>query len=194
MTVAPREISSPLLTYEAYLAEGEVFQRYYILDGVRIFMPDPTRRHQRILGNVYRHFHDFEVRSGRGQAIMAPQDVLITRTPLRTRQPDVLFISHEQLGKCKGDSDPEPLLAAPELVVEILSPSETRRARLDKIQDYCKVGVRECWVVSPDRETVEVMRLATQSAETVATYGQSETIHSVLYPDLAVPVVQVFAV
>src|SRR4051812_38051831 len=114
MALARQELSPPPMTYEEYLAEGEVLERYDIIDGVRIHMADPTRRHQRILGNVFRLLYVFEVSSGLGQALMAPQDVLITRVPLRCRQPDVLFISHKQLAKCAPPDDPAPLLAAPE--------------------------------------------------------------------------------
>src|SRR5579871_6065224 len=106
---------SAILTYEQYLAEGEVPKRYDIVDGVRIYMVNPTRRHQRILGNIFERLRAYQRRSGRGEAILSPCDVLITRVPLRTRQPDVLFISVEQLQACGNDTDPAPLAAAPEL-------------------------------------------------------------------------------
>jgi len=48
------------MTYEEYLAEGEVFKRYDIIDGVRHLMPNPTRLHQRILLNLARILHRFE--------------------------------------------------------------------------------------------------------------------------------------
>ena len=191
MAVAPGEIAASPLTYEEYLAEGEVMARYDILDGVRHLMPNPTRRHQRILLNVARALQDYEEASGRGQCLVAPQDVLITRVPLRTRQPDVLFISHGQLAKCAPETDPTPIQAAPELVVEILSPSETRRARDQKIADYCSVDVRECWVVSPAAGTIEVLRLTQKGAETAAVYSEWDTVPSIVFPDLLVPVAQV---
>jgi Uma2 family endonuclease len=112
---------------------------------------------------------------------------------LRTRQPDVLFISYEQLAKCSDDTDPAPLLAAPELVVEILSPGETPRMREDKIADYCGVGVLECWMVNQDREIIKVLRLTKTGAEPIATYDQSQTLRSVVFPDLTLPVAAIFA-
>lgn len=193
MTTLAREAATVPMTYEEYLAEGEVMARYDIIDGVREFMTNPTRRHQRILLNLARHLQQYEVASGRGQCLVSPQDVLITRVPLRTRQPDVLFIRHDQLPKCAPERDPQPLLAAPELVVEILSPGETRRSRAAKLQDYCSVGVRECWIVDPKQETIEVLRLTSQGPETVAAYSKGTAASSVVFTGLAADVVDVFA-
>jgi Uma2 family endonuclease len=49
--------------------------------------------------------------------------------------------------------------SAPELVVEVLSPANTRSERAEKLQDYESLGVPEVWVVSPEAQTVEVLRL-----------------------------------
>jgi Uma2 family endonuclease len=193
MAIAPQTTSAETLTYEDYMAEGEINRRYDILDGVRIYMTNPTRRHQRILGNIYILLRNYEFASGWGQALMAPCDVLIRRNPLRTRQPDVLFISNAQLARCGDPADPAPLEAAPELVVEILSPTETRAIRSDKLADYQSVGVQECWVVSPDTQTVEVLRLTPELVESVATYENDQTLRSVVFPDLTVPVAEMFA-
>src|SRR5262249_27309366 len=152
------------LTYEDYMQEEETNFRYDILDGVRITMTNPTRLHQKAAMNIARHFQDYERATHSGEALIAPCDVLITRVPLRTRQPDVLFISKAQLAKCADPADPSALEAAPELVVEILSPSETRKVREDKIRDYCAIGVKECWLVLMGAKTVEVLRLTLDGA------------------------------
>jgi Uma2 family endonuclease len=195
MSIAAREPeASAVMTYEDYLAEGEVFKRYDIIDGVRIFMPDPTRRHQRILLRVALLLDNYETQSRGGQTIPAPSDVLIRRVPLRTRQPDVLFISSERLALNPPETDPAPLDPAPELVVEVLSPNERAGARAAKIRDYCSVDVRECWIVSPDARTIEVLRLTPEGPQSVATYGEGESAVSITFPGLAVPVAAVFAV
>jgi Uma2 family endonuclease len=96
------------LTYEQYLAEGEINRRYDIVDGERIYMPGPTWRHQRIQFNIQSSLHRFEESSGNGFALGAPYDVLIQRSPLRTRQPDALFISKTQLNReMKGGGIPD---------------------------------------------------------------------------------------
>ena len=192
MAVAREELQAPPMTYEEYLAEGEVFQRYDIIDGVRISM-NPTRRHQQILMNVAEVLRHFERLEGIGRMVIAPCDVLIRRAPLRTRQPDVLFISHARLARNSADTDASPLSPAPELVVEILSPSETRKNRDGKIADYQSVGVRECWIVSPDERTVAVLRLSPERVEVAAIYGEGEETLSEAFPGLRVPAAGVFA-
>src|SRR5579871_308725 len=180
MAVPQTFVEPHRLTYEQYLAEGEVNQRYDILDGVRI-VTNPTRRHQRILRNIARLFEDYESASGRGEAICAPCDILIQRRPLRTRQPDLLFIGNERLAQNPPPTDPSPLLVAPELVVEILSPSDTEGVMKEKLRDYRKVGVLECWVVNVDTRIVEVLDLIPSEVRSIALYGADQAAQSVIF-------------
>jgi Uma2 family endonuclease len=179
------------LTYDDYMSEGEINLRYDIIDGERLYMTSPTDWHQDILGNIYEMLRAYQRQHHTGRATQAPRDILIARDPLRTRQPDVLFISRQRYGDRKL-SDPSPLSPAPELVVEILSPSESRNARAAKIADYCKVDVRECWMISPKAQTVEVLRLSPTGSETVDIYGRNKTVTSITFPDLSIAVADVF--
>jgi Uma2 family endonuclease len=192
MEVETMAIATELLTYEQYMSEGEINKRYDIIDGVRIYMTNPSIGHQKTQGNVYSGIRAWRQVSQVGEVIMAPCDVLIRRSPLRTRQPDVLIVSHERLGGRDLD-DPSPLEPAPELVVEILSPSETRPALKGKLADYQKVGVLECWVVNRKLQTVEVVSLTPEGQMTVATYGLGETVLSQVFPSLTMAIAEVFA-
>jgi Uma2 family endonuclease len=149
--------------------------------------------HQAILGNLYEVLRAYQRQSRAGEVILAACDVLIHKTPLRTRQPDVLFMSNERLAQNPPNTNPSPLDPAPELVVEILSPSDTRVVLKEKLADYRSVEVLECWVVSPGARTVEVLRLMPTHEESVAIYGENETALSITFPDLVVPVSAVFA-
>ena len=180
------------LTYEQYMAEPEIRRRYDILDGERVFMTNPTIQHQEIQGNVYAGLRAWRLTGGPGRVIPAPCDILIRRSPLRTRQPDVLVISYERLGN-RSLTDPAPLEPAPELVVEILSPSDTRSVLNDKLADYAKVDVKECWVVYPVSQTVEVLLFALAGTETAATYRTGEVVQSITFPTLTLAVADVFA-
>ena len=78
-----------------------------------------------------------------GQVLLAPMDVVIEKgQALRTRQPDILFISHERIAAAGCDKANFDLLSrlemAPELVIEVLSPDESRRTMKDKLSDYHK--------------------------------------------------------
>ena len=191
-TLAPSP--SAILTWEAYMAETEVKSRYDIVGGKRTFMPAPTWRHQRIAKNITTILTGFEQTSGLGMTVAAPFDILVRRTPkLQTRQPDVLFVSHARIKQNGGVPDAGPLPFAPELVVEIVSNSETERILSDKIIDYIAVGVSEVWVVQPDAHTVEVLTLTPGGPQSVGVYAQTNAARSAVFPMLSVPVADIFA-
>lgn len=184
----------PLLTYEDYMAEPEVEGRYDIIEGVRVFMPGATLRHQRIAGNIEELLRRYERTGGTGITASAPLDVLIRRIPrLQTRQPDVLFVTHARLAQGGGIPDVGPLPVGPEIVVEIISTSETQRILQDKITDYVAVGVDECWVVRAAARTVEILRLTPDGPQSVRVYDDTQTLSSAVFPALSVPVADVFA-
>ena len=120
--------------------------------------------------------------------------IRVAQDPTRVRQPDVLFISNERLARNPPPSDPSPLAPAPELVVEILSPSDTRRVLAGKLADYAQVDVKECWIIGQSTETVEVTGLdASGEISTVAVYGHGQTVKSVVFPGLTASVDALFA-
>ncbi len=188
------------MTYEEYISGPEEMARYDILDGWKVYrlygdnlLPSPTRRHQRILGRLLRRFQDYEQASGRGEAVIAPCDVEITYQPLRSRQPDLLFISRERLGQNAPSDEYAPLSPAPELVVEIVSPSDTASVLAAKVADYRAVDVREVWIVRSGDQTVEVMRLSAEQGDSANVYGQGDTAASRVFPGLLVPVGNIFS-
>lgn len=190
---AARELAPPVMTYDDYLAEEEVMARYDIIDGVRYFMTNPTAYHQETLMNLMELLRQYQRQTGAGRTLVAPCDVLITRQPLKTRQPDVMFFSQARAALNPPLKDPAPRSPAPELVVEILSPNETRRSRAEKIADYCAVDVRECWVVDPEAQTVEVLRLTRSGPEAIADYDREGLVRSEVFPGLVVPAAAIFA-
>ncbi len=190
MVVAPPK----LLTYTEYLTEGEISERREILDGESILMPSPIEDHQICSGNLFVGFRLFEQTHRQGKALYAPLDVLIQRRPLRVRQPDLLFISNARRASNRVSSSAEPFDPAPELVVEILSPSDTRSVLDDKIADYIAVNVLELWAARQGTRTVEVLRLTPPGPVSVAVYGMGETAQSITFPDLNVAVADIFAV
>jgi len=180
------------LTYEAYMAEPEVQGRYDIVNGVRVFQPELSWGRQEIIGNLLSCLFPFEQASG-GSLVPSAFDLLIRRTPLQIRQPDLLLISRDRLMRGGGPPKIGPLEIGPELVVEIISDSETQRILADKLADYISIGVDECWVVRPDAETVEVLTLTPDGANSVAVYGDGEEVQSVVFAGLSVSVAEVLA-
>jgi Uma2 family endonuclease len=136
--------------------------------------------------------HD-ESQLAASEDLQAPFDVLVEQSPLRVRQPDIFVVSDETLKRVGGAPDLGPLTVPPELVVEILSPSESRRILGDKIRDFCAIGVQECWVISPEGETIEVLRLSSASAERVGIFGSGQQVHSSAFAGLMLNVTDIFA-
>jgi len=112
-------------TYEDYLLLPED-RRYEIIDGDLLMTPAPGIPHQRLVGRLYRHLDD-HVRSRKlGEVLMAPFDVVLS--PTDVVQPDLLFVA---AGRASIIGE-KFISAAPDLVVEILSPSTEDRDRTVK--------------------------------------------------------------
>ena len=182
------------LTFDAWQALPETKQRYEIVDGMLIMPPAPTADHQWIAGKIFVRLSSFVTERDLGVVLMAPVDLLIQREPLRTRQPDMLYLSAERTG-IKGRADLQGIQyseIAPDLVVEVLSPSNTRRDIEDKLGDYRQIGVHECWLVSPQAETIDVLLLSSEEAATKATFGVDGTLRSEVLGDFTLPVREIF--
>lgn len=116
-----------------------------------------------MLGNFYRALYDFVSRRKLGVVLFAPIDLIVRRKPkLRTRQPDLIFVS-----TARQHILADQIEGGPDMVVEILSASDTRKRISEKLHDYQLLGVRECWLVSIEAETVEVLRLSANEIKRV---------------------------
>ena len=80
--------------------------------------------------------------------------LIIRKEPLTTRVPDLAVFELSTMVELDGY-----IHSAPQLVVEVLSPANTRREREEKVGDYASLGVPEMWIVSPEARTVEVLLL-----------------------------------
>ena len=182
------------LTYERWLALPEIKERYGIVDGVLTIPPGPTPAHQWYQMELAVRLRAFVEREESGVVLAAPVDLLIRRDPLRTRQPDILYLSAERTG-IRGVAQLKGLQALempPDLVVEVLSPSNTRRDIQQKLDDYRGVGVLECWLVSPEAETIEVLRLSAEEATTEYIFGVDDTLRSQVLGDFTLSLRDIF--
>lgn len=193
-----RPMESNEITYERYIAEfvtePPTMQPYEIIEGIRYIMNSPLLPHQLTTGKLYIKMYLHGEATGEGIAVISPFDVVIRRKPrLRTRQPDILFISKAKFEAAGGAAMNGPLEVAPELIVEVLSPSKTPRTLKKKLEDFRSIGVREAWIVSMEAETIQVQKLSEAGFETIATYAHGQTAHSVVFPDLRIAVAEIFA-
>jgi Uma2 family endonuclease len=188
-------IDTKHLTYGDYLLLPTITQRYDIIDGEMAMAASPTWEHQDIIGNLYLALRLYLGTHQRGRVIFAPCDILMQREPLRTRQPDLfIFLSgRDDVGDLESLRTQSLIEVAPDITIEVISKHETRRSRADKIEDYRRLGVKECWIVSPQAQTVEVLRLSSESMHTVGIYGVGMYIRSEILEGLELLIDDIFA-
>ena len=178
-----------LLTYEEYLDTPEIEGRFDIVDGEMIMAPSPIPEHQITHRQFFRILDTFIVERNLGILLYAPLDIVIRRNPLRTRQPDLLLLSNESFARIYLD---RPIEEAPELAIEILSPSNTRRRVQDALADYAAIGVKECWLVSLASRTIEVLTLVNGDWRRLALLRAGDRMRSDVLAGLDVEVEQFF--
>ena len=173
-------------TYKDYksLPESET-KRYELLEGELIMVPSPSTYHQRISGNLEFLLRDFVEKNKLGEVLYAPLDVHLGEDVV---QPDILFISKE---RSKIITE-EEIYGAPDLVIEIFSPTTAERDRTYKETLYARHRVREYWLVDPEEKTIEVLTLGKAGFENFGTYGKKDTLKSPIFPALNIKLSQIF--
>lgn len=177
-------------TYEDYksLPFSET-RRYELLGGELIMVPSPSFEHQRISWELEFRLSEFVRRHQLGMVLHAPLDVVLGKGEDReVAQPDILFISNER----RTIIHREEIRGAPDLIVEILSPSTADYDRRYKRTLYARHGVSEYWLVDPDAQTIEVLALTERGYERAGLYKKNETLGSPLLPGLRIPVDEIF--
>jgi Uma2 family endonuclease len=144
-----------LLTFEEARALPDLGERYELIDGVLVVPPSPSTAHMRVSGRLYSLIGDYLLpRQQRDFLFYAPFDVRLTE--FRSVQPDLLYVNPARPGALtSGYAD-----GAPDLVVEVLSPSNRVYDRVTKFGLYAEAGVREYWIVDPDDDTFTLYLLA----------------------------------
>ena len=140
-------------TWEDVLRMPEDGNRYEFIGGRLYMTPAPVIRHQRVSKLLQGALVRLLEHAGHGEIFYAPCLVEFPGTGDRV-QPDILFVSNER----RGIIAEKAVVGAPDLVVEILSPSTAHRDRGIKLDLYARCGVREYWIVDPDEDRVDVWR------------------------------------
>lgn len=156
-----------------------------IIDGELFVTPSPVTRHQDVSGNLYVLLRRYANKSG-GKVFYSPLDVFFTDS--NVVEPDLLFIcaDHlERIGVKRMDG-------APDLVVEISSPSTRRRDRMLKKQLYERFGVAEYWFVDLDADQIEAYSLSNGRYGSPDIKRPGQMLKPAVLPGLVVPVSEVF--
>ena len=173
------------VTYDDYAKTPED-ERWELLDGELIMAAAPNMKHQSVQSNTDWHVQRFVRDRDLGRVFNAPTDVVLSEHDVV--QPDLVFVSSER-EHIITDAN---IQGAPDLVVEILSPSTASRDWRDKLDLYARHGVAEYWLMDPIYEIVWVFRLVDGTLVQVGMYGVGDTLISPLLEGFSLELGEVF--
>ncbi len=173
------------LTYEDYCKTSDD-ERWELLDGELVMPPSPNTAHQTTVVNLLSLLNTFVRERGLGQVFVAPYDVVLS--DFNVLQPDLLFVSAGR----ERIITPQNIRGAPDLVVEVLSPSTASRDWRVKLDIYAQHGIQEYWLLDPEGERVWVMTRTGDELSEAGTYGRGDTLASNAVAGFSVGLDQVF--
>ncbi|HEY3876917.1 MAG TPA: Uma2 family endonuclease [Candidatus Kapabacteria bacterium] len=166
------------------LPEGAPYQ---LIGGELIMSPSPSFFHQRIQYRLATALTAFAERHKLGIIVGSPLDVFFTDEDIY--QPDLIFIRADRARNLQKDK----LRIVPDLVVEVLSPSNAYYDFTRKKEMYCARGVEEYWIIDPEQETVDVMIKHGEFYQTQRFLKQGASLESNMFPGFQMPLSELFA-
>ena len=148
--------------------------------------PSPTMIHQLILGRLFTFTNDYVEENELGTMILSPADVVLSMRDVV--QPDLMYISAEREDIIAENN----VVEAPDLVVEILSEATKTTDRTSKKTLYEQNGVREYWIVDPQKETIDQLILRDGTFELTGTFDSSQSLTSPALEGFTLPIDKVF--
>ncbi|MDP9362959.1 MAG: Uma2 family endonuclease [Chloroflexota bacterium] len=166
------------------MPESEDGRRYEIIDGDLIATASPIPLHQLVLIRATRGFDRAALAADAGVVLTAPIDVRFA--PRQVAVPDLLFIARDRLDII----GPKAIEAAPDIVVEIFSPSTRSRDRGRKMDMYARFGVREYRLIDPEAGSVVAFELRNGHYQALPQEGG--VARSKVLPGLAIDLASLF--
>ena len=165
-------------------------KRYEIVDGELFVAHAPHWKHQKAADNICTELKLWSRQTGLGEAVTAAGIIFSDADNVI---PDVVWISNERLALVIDDAG--HLTAAPELVVEVLSPGENneRRDKQVKLKLYATQGVEEYWIVDWQLQQIQVYRRQQATLVLVATLLSNDELNSPVLPGFNCPVARIFS-
>jgi len=183
-----------IVDWEGYLNLPEDLTHYEIIDGEVIPLASPRLKHQEIMLTLAEKLRQFTRAKQLGRVLAAPFDFVIRRAPVRTRQPDLFFLSRERLQNWAQLQEQSRLEFAPDLVIEILSPSDTYTYWSEKLQDYHTLGVPEVWLIDVDKRAIEVQVREASDYRSLGWFSGEQVVASQVLAGLELKPAEVFVV
>jgi len=157
-----------IFSYADYLTWNDN-KRWELIEGVPYNLASPSDIHQAISGNLFAIFHNY-LKGKSCRAYYAPFDVILSESSEKNEeiidilQPDIIIVCDKNKISRKGCT------GAPDLIVEILSPSTSSKDCIQKKELYEKHKIKYYWIVDPDNEEVFIFKLTKHNI-----YGHPET-------------------
>lgn len=165
------------------LGEGPPYHQ--LIEGELFMSPSPNLYHQIISHNLGLILGNWVKEKSAGRILAAPMDVYLD--DINVYQPDIVFVSDASRGLLKDDG----VHGAPDLVVEILSPST---ARLDKRKraNFAKHGTREFWQIDPVLQQIQRFDFTRDQVKPVQLVDEGEIFETPLFPGLKIATAEIF--
>ncbi|MDQ6653018.1 MAG: Uma2 family endonuclease [Acidobacteriota bacterium] len=177
-----------LMTADELLAMPDDGFVYELIKGELIKMSPPGHEHGLVTMNLAGPLYDYAKKKGLGQVYAAETGFQIEQNPDTVRAPDVAFVRRERIEK--AGSVQGYWIGAPDLAVEVLSPSDIVRRVEGKVAQWLKSGARTVWVVSPKMHTVTVYR----SLIEIVVLTENDTLDGGdVVPGFQIPIGEIFA-
>jgi len=184
MATEPRRV---VLTYEDLLETPDDGKRYEILEGELYVTAAPNLAHQHCVGMLLQIIGPHVRGQGLGRIFIAPTDVLLSN--ISVVEPDLVFISRQRLDLLT----PANVRGAPDLAIEVLSPSTERTDRGRKMEVYRQYGVPHYWLVDPAARFAEAHRLVEGQYQLAARADGDETFSAPPFPELSIPLAELWS-
>lgn len=175
-------------TYEDWLELPDDGWKYEIIDGVLYMSPPPLIDHQAISIELSSRMHFHAQRKKLGIVLTAPCGVRLPAQPVPV-EPDILFVKRER----RSIVHKRYVEGAPDLVVEILSPSNASYDEETKFKQYQAAGVPEYWLINGWDRLVKVYHLENAAYDLVGTYGINDVVKSIELQGFNVEAATLFA-
>jgi Uma2 family endonuclease len=175
-------------TYDDLLALPDDGLRHEVIDGEHYVSPSPTPKHQRVLLKLTLALGNFVERHECGELFFAPCDVVFSHRDVV--EPDLIFIARDGAAEVTETN----IQGAPDLLVEVLSPSTRRVDEGVKLRLFERMGVGEYWLADPRAATVRIHRRAGEALRAVAELSAAagDLLATPLLPGLEVPLRDLF--
>lgn len=155
-------VSPVKFTYEDYLSFPDDGKRHELIEGEHTMSLAPNIKHQNLSGELFFAIQQYLEKNPIGRVFHAPIDVVLNE--LNVVQPDLVFISNAKSNLITEAN----IQGAPDLLVEILSPSTRKTDEVIKRKLYDRFGVTEYWVVDPELDAIKIYRRDATSFARVA--------------------------